>query len=515
MEKSGKPKQEKSNKAANKINEDKFSFLLPYINVFLFITVLFIIVYKAGLQREIDLIQGAMFVSILCLFGATGLQAVKKGFSWRFAVKLFLGIGFIMRIGYMLYTPYTTRAIDLGDTALDGYGHAAYILKIMVNGHLPETNWVQFYHPPLFHFLAACLCLAVNSLMNYTAYQDILEIAKIISCVASCWSLMLMPKICTELGLNEGTKAVATAIIAVLPSCYLMSARVNNDSLVTYFMILAILYTLRWYKEQSWKNTIGLGLAFGLGMMTKTSCGNIALFTGPLMLYVVYKRRKESKDALKEMAMKLFGFGAIAFPLGLWYTLRNYILFQQPFGYVVRIKESLRIYTGDVSWVKRFITFPVSRLFHPIYSDPWEEYNISLFVLKSSLFSEFKFKITPIIPKLLIFFNGCMIILSLAAMVYVIVKCKKNKMLSLGMPVLWGVIYSTFLYFNVEYPFGCTMDFRYIVPTAFLGAIFIGKCFDQIGSKKTRKALIYRIVMGTIIGGFGIISIFMFCMIGK
>ena len=83
------------------------------------------------------------------------------------------------------------------------------------------------------------------------------------------------------------------------------------------------------------------------------------------------------------------------------------------------------------------------------------------------------------------------------------------------MPVLWGVIYSTFLYFNVEYPFGCTMDFRYIVPTAFLGAIFIGKCFDQIGSKKTRKALIYRIVMGTIIGGFGIISIFMFCMIGK
>lgn len=513
MEKLDYPKQQKSNKAVNKVNEDTFSFLLPYINVFLFTTVLFIIVYKAGVQQHIHIIQGAMLASILCLLGTTGFQIVKKGFSWRVAVKLFIGIGFIMRMGYMLYTPYTTRAIDLGDTALDGYGHAAYILKIMVNGHLPETNWVQFYHPPFFHFIAACLCIAVNSIMDYTAYEDILEIAKIVSCVASCWSLMLMPKICSELKLNERTKAVATAIVAVLPSCYLMSARVNNDSLVTYFMILAILYTLRWYKEQSWKNTIGLGFAFGLGMMTKTSCGNIALFTGPLMLYVAYKKMKENKDAFKGILIKLSGFGAIAFPLGLWYTLRNYMLFQQPFGYVVRIKESLRIYTGDISWVKRFITFPVTRLFHPIYSDPWEEYNVSLFVLKSSLFSEFKFKITPIIPKLLISFNGCMIILSLGTMVYAIVKYKGNKMLSLGMPVLWGVIYSTFLYFNVEYPFGCTMDFRYIVPTAFLGAIFIGRFFDQICSEKTKQALFYRVVTGTIIGGFAIISILMFCMI--
>lgn len=515
MEKLDNPKQPKSNKAVKKGNEDTLSFLLPYINLFLFITVLFIIVYKVRLQKHIHFIQGAMVASILCMFAVTGLQSVKKGFSWRVAVKLFMGIGLIMRIGYMLYTPYTTRAIDLGDTSLDGYGHAAYILKIMVEGHLPETNWVQFYHPPFFHFLAACLCTAVNSVMDYTAYEDILEIAKIVSCVASCWSLMLLPKICTELGLNERAKAVATAIVAVLPSCYLMSARVNNDALVTYFMILAILYTLRWYKEQSWKNTIGLGLVFGLGMMTKTSCGNIALFTGPLMLYVAYKKMKESKDALKEIIMKLFGFGAIAFPLGLWYTLRNYILFQQPFGYVAKISKTQRIYTGDVSWIKRFITFPVTRLFQPIYSDPWEEYNVSLFVLKSSLFSEFEFDITPMIPRLLIFFNGCMIILSLGAMVYAIVKCKENKMLCFGMPVLWGVIYSSFLYFNVEYPFGCTMDFRYIVPTAFLGAIFIGRFFDKTCSKKTKKAVLCRIVTGTIVGGFTLVSILMFCMIGQ
>ena len=119
------------------------------------------------------------------------------------------------------------------------------------------------------------------------------------------------------------------------------------------------------------------------------------------------------------------------------------------------------------------------------------------------------------IPGLLIFFNGCMIILALGAMVYAIVKCKENKMLCFGMPVLWGVIYSSFLYFNVEYPFGCTMDFRYIVPTAFLGAIFIGRFFDKTFSEKTKKAVLCRIVMGTIVGGFALVSILMFCMIGQ
>lgn len=499
-------------KIEEKKTKDRFRFLFPYINIFLFVTVLFVVVYKLELQNHVRMIQGCMLAGILFLLTAFSFHSMRNGFSWKAAVRIAVIIGFIMRIGYMLYTSYETRSIDLGDSNLEGYGHAAYILKIMFNRQLPETNWVQFYHPPLFHFLAACLCGTVNRIMGYTRYEDILEIAKIVSCVASCWSLMLVVNICDELKLSDRAKTLAAVIIGVLPSCYLMSARVNNDSLVTYFMILAILYTIKWYQKQSWANTVGLALAFGLGMMTKTSCGNIALFTGTLMLYTAYKRFGE--NSWKELVHKFIGFGAIAFPLGLWYTVRNYFLFGQPFGYVVRIDEKLRIYTGDVSWVKRFLEFPVERLFTPEYSDPWEEYNISIFVIKSSLFSEFKFLIKPVIPQLLIFFNTLVIGLSLAAMLYVLMKWKNNKMLRFGMPALWLVVMCSYIYFNIAYPFGCTMDFRYIVPTAFLGAIFMGAVFERACKGKSKKAFVCRSVIGITVSLFAILSILMFCLVG-
>lgn len=503
-------KKENITKEAAKKRKERFHFLLPYINIFLFVTLLFILVYLLNLQEHTKLLQGYMLIGVLIALTVLTFQSFRKGFSWRYAVQVFMAIGFIMRIGYMLYTPYTTRAFDLGDSNLEGYGHAAYILTLLVKKQLPDTNWVQFYHPPLFHFLAACLCGAVNKIMEYTKYQDILEIAKIISCVASCWTLMLLTRICSELKLSDQVKAIATAIIAVLPSCYLMAGRINNDALVTYFMILAILYTIKWYRNQSWANTIALALAFGLGMMTKTSCGNIALFTGPLMLYVGYKRIKEKN--WRGIVLKFLGFGSIAFPLGLWYTVRNYILFSQPFGYVVRIDESLRIYTGDVSWIKRFLEFPVSRLFFPEYSDPWKEYNISIFLIKSSLFSEFKFMINPAIPALLILFNFILILFSLVAMVYVMVKYKKNRMVRFGMPALWLVIMCSYIYFNISYPFGCTMDFRYIVPTAFIGAICIGLLFEKSCKQRSVKSLMLRYGITIALSMFALLSVLMFCL---
>ena len=50
--------------------------------------------------------------------------------------------------------------------------------------------------------------------------------------------------------------------------------------------------------------------------------------------------------------------------------------------------------------------------------------------------------------------------------------------LRVGLPLLWGIIIILYNYFNVRYPFGCTMDFRYIVPTTFLGSLAIGLTYD-------------------------------------
>ncbi len=38
----------------------------------------------------------------------------------------------------------------------------------------------------------------------------------------------------------------------------------------------------------------------------------------------------------------------------------------------------------------------------------------------------------------------------------------------------------SFIAFNLKYPFGCTMDFRYIFPTAIIGAIYLGIALDHM-----------------------------------
>lgn len=493
-----------------KRNHNQVYAFLPYINTLLLTIIVFIIVYKLNWQTNVGLIQGIMFIGVILTLVGFSVYSVKKGFSWKKAITIFIAVGFILRIGYMLYTPFYVRSHDLGDITPDGYGHAAYILKLMINHRLPETNWIQFYHPPLYHFLSACLCSFVNGIMGWETYEEVLEIAKIVSCVASCFSLMLLPKLCKELNMNERASALATAVIAVFPNCFLLAGRVNNDSLVIYFMILAILYTLRWFKDQSWGNTIVLALAFGLGMMTKSSCGTIALFTGPIMLYVFIKKLL-AKDWMKIFG-KLCTFAAITFPLGLWYTVRNYIKFDQPFGYVVDIGKESKIYTGDVAFFDRFIQFPLAKLWNPIYAYPWEDYNISMYTIKSSMFGEFEYKIAEIVPKGLLLMNLVLILLSLGAMIYLLVKRKElNCMLRIGMPLLWLLIYGSFLYFNVQYPYGCTMDFRYIVPTAFLGAIFIGTFFDTTCNIKTTKAITWRIITVAGVALFALFSILMYC----
>ena len=52
-----------------------------------------------------------------------------------------------------------------------------------------------------------------------------------------------------------------------------------------------------------------------------------------------------------------------------------------------------------------------------------------------------------------------------------------------------------YLYSNLTMPFGCTMDFRYIVPTIFFGMIFIvNKMEEKNYNKVTTLITIFAIV---------------------
>jgi hypothetical protein len=62
-------------------------------------------------------------------------------------------------------------------------------------------------------------------------------------------------------------------------------------------------------------------------------------------------------------------------PLGLWYQIRNMILFDQPLGYVSPISTSNPLYIGDISILKRII-LPFSLKPVGVFVDVWEEHNL-------------------------------------------------------------------------------------------------------------------------------------------
>lgn len=142
-------------------------------------------------------------------------------------------------------------------------------------------------------------------------------------------------------------------IVAFQPAVMLMGLRGNNDMLAMFFIVLCLINTYRWYVKRDMKTIVMLAFSFGLGMMTKISVGTIALFTGGVMIYCVVKDFKQKK--YKEIICQLAVFAVICLPLGMWYSVRNFILFDQPFGYVQVLPINDPIYTGNVEWYKRFL----------------------------------------------------------------------------------------------------------------------------------------------------------------
>ncbi len=435
---------------------------IEYIILALSITLLFIILNKT----DVKIVENIMQVSIFAVF----LWFIyHKKTRCEDIISLIIMIGIIMRIGYMLYTAVGIRTHDID-------GHIAY-MNFLYNGSLPDSNNFIFYHPPFFHFLGALFGRTIGSL-KYSG-NDIYEAAKIISCFSSCAILLITRSIAKELEL--GKKAVLTAVLitAVLPNFFLLASRANNDALSILFMYITLLYTVRWYKKPCYKYVIILALSIGFGMMTKISVGTLAFFTGPVMLYVLIQNfRRDKKDM--SILYQLIVFALICFPLGLWYPIRNLILFDQPFNYVYKIPVTEPIYCGDRGYGDRFFSFPFIEGVKSVYSHPNDDYNVWIYLIKGAVFGEFSFDINDLVPRVLFILNIIVSLISVVGLVFTVFSRRVKAEQKYFIAVLWLIVMASYISFNISLPFGCTMDFRYVVPISLVSGLSCGIMYQWL-----------------------------------
>jgi len=420
--------------------------------------------------------------SVGCLFlkakGTLNLHHV-------YAVVMFLAVA--VRVYYILATPWNYRQHDV--FVFETQGHAGYIFTMMKTGELPETNTGLFYHPPLHPYLMSVAGNVLSRAINTT--EQVFETLQLLPAYYSLICGFVFLKILSVFKIRQSTKLLFFTAFIMHPSLIIFSGSINNDILCLLLTLCAVLYLLRFWEKQSLKNALLMGIFLGLAMMTKVSAVTIApVIAGVFVLRLIKPSENRTR---KSVLVNELCFGAVSIPLGMWYPIRNLIKFNQPFGYVMPIGKEHALYCGDKSFFERYIALPLKQLFENPYCMPEDDYNIPIYTVKCSAFGEFSFAFPKWAAVMLLVLNCMIITFCITAAIYTFKKRNPHGVILTSVSIISLVF---FAWFNLQYPNGCSMDFRYI-SVCLCALAPAAMCFDSISSKRVRYIASFPIILFT------------------
>lgn len=401
-------------------------------------------------------------------------------------VFLILISGFIMRAFYVLVAPYDSSKHDLGIFTLAGSnnidnGHLGYISYLYNFRHLPDFDprlkWA-FYNPPGFHIISA-LWYGLNRILGFSSEVS-LENLQILTLAFSTGIVIVAYKILIEFFEKNKILLIVLSFLSYFPFFTILGSTLNNDCLATLCSMIAILYTIRWYRNQNLKNISVVAISLGFGMFTKLNVGLLAFAIGFVFIYGFIKNIKEYKGYIMQFSL----FGLICIPLGLFWPIRNYILYHMPITYIPRV-GSVRQYIGDHSVISRIGLPSLKQISYPfIRFDSGIEHNIWVQLVRTGLFDEIMPPdATDLIHPLALVFFWISLILGVITIVLFIRTLRNKKILGTQMKLFFSIIFATlmisFIRFSYSYPHICTMNFRYVVPIILMPCIAWGSYLNE------------------------------------
>lgn len=410
----------------------------------------------------------------------------------RFAA-LVIFLGFALRLTYILYTTIYERQHDngiIGQTE----GHLGYITQFwnelfaLPEGDVRLHN--QYYHPPLHHFIVGIILNLLKAL-GFTDIALVGEYIQYITMFYSCCCMVIMYKILSFFKIDGVALIVGLSIVAFHPTFYIMGGSVNNDMLSITFMAAAVLNTLYYYKNRTYVNIIKIAICVGCGMMSKLSGWMVAPAIAVVFIVVLVQSRKQWFNIIKQW----LAFGAVCVPLGLWWSVRNFIMFRVPFNYVLDFGKQIDMYVGDRTFLERLTDFSAFQ-FESVYDQyvwyncPYYEYNPTIGLFKTAVFDEAQYTSGLDFWAVLLFWvNVVLALIAVVAMIYMLIK--STGILDRVMKVFLFLIYIvptvSYYIFCDSFPYTCTMNIRYVVITIFTGALFFAMALQTIKEQYNLK----------------------------
>ena len=460
------------------------------VNIYLIVSSAALVIAFSVIVAQNELVATYMFVPVLLGALQIGVVLFRRGkLTAEHLIVLLALLGIVARYCYCLTYDTVTMQHDIG-TYSGGHGHLAYIQYWYDNGlKLPDfnvtTRW-QFYHPPLHHFLMA-FGMHIFTLfgMPLPMAQEAIQILPMIYsslCIAAVY------RIAKLIGLDGAGLVVAVSAVCFYPTFIIWSGACNNDILMTLFVLLAMLWTLKWAQKPTLLRILPIALCVGCGMMTKLSAWMVAPAIAMVFLWVFIRNIKTPLRFIGQFA----AFGAVCAPLGLWWGVRNLLTFKIPLTYVPDTKmESMSV--AHIPTAQRLFDFSPWQFSYPFeaftfHGATYSEYNPLIGLLKTSVFDEFHEKwALNWFSSALVILAGVLTVIGVAALLWTVFS--KRTGMDLMTRFFFLVIFLTFIIsyyaFCFEFPYVCTENIRYCIPLIPILSIATGFLCNRVFRKKT------------------------------
>ena len=406
------------------------------------------------------------FTALACLISVFLLNFIlHKKKKTDFVLYLTTFTAVFLRGFYIWYTPTWIRQHDvIGFNNGKGIGQAAFIEWFYQKGILPDFDVRErwgFFQPALHHIVSA-LWLKLNIALGF-GYSVACENIQILTAAYSILISYFAYRIFYLSGLRGKPLKTAFAIAALHPSYILLSGSVNNDCLCILLTVMSIYFALNWERKSSLANILLTGLCIGLAMMTKLS----GVLVAPAVAYLfIDKWIRGGREKFFYYLKQYLCFGAVAFPLGLFFPIRNYLKFGVPLNYTPPVGEPL----ARTDLFSRLLDIRTATPFTCLIKngDAYDEFNIPLAIMKTSLTGEDNLALNNpyiMIPSWLLFAAGtALAVIALIATIYIVFG--GSKFMALQSRVFWGILYVTAVAFILNLCFSIpnfsSQDFRYV-----------------------------------------------------
>ena len=208
---------------------------------------------------------------------------------------------------------------------------------------------------------------------------------------------------------------------------------------------------------------------------------------------------RKARYIFQNLIKQFVFFALLVFPLGMWFPLRNLVLYGTPITYVFAISSTANQDVSMYSALQRMLLPSKELLQYPylVQGEEVNDYNIILALTKSGLFDDRDFgsdylTLTGRIMLLTSFVLILLITVCALIEVFNIVAEKGDKKRfgteHISLWLISIVLIASEVSFCFSYPVVCTEAFRYIAPVIVPAAVWSGRLMMESGDPKSNKA---------------------------